>query len=77
MLRKTATGFAAASLLLAAAAFSPAFANYAPCTENPTAAGCPMYIAPKTGLQGSTEQGSSKHMRHARSHQVQHTSTRG
>jgi hypothetical protein len=76
MLRKTTIGLATVSLSLAAAAFSPAFANYAPCTENPTAKGCPMYEAPHTGLQSSTEQGSSKHMRHAHSHAVQHP-TRG
>jgi hypothetical protein len=76
MLKKTTIGLAAISLSLAAAAFSPASANYAACTENPNAKGCPMYIPP-TGLQGSGEQGSSKHLRHAHSHAVQPPSTKG
>jgi hypothetical protein len=41
MLSKTAIVLAAASLALGAAALTPAMANYAPCYENPAAAGCP------------------------------------
>jgi hypothetical protein len=46
MFSKIAIGVAAVGLTLAAAAVQPASANYAPCTENPTAKGCPMYITP-------------------------------
>ena len=46
MSSKIAIGVAAVGLTLAAAAVQPASANYAPCTENPTAKGCPMYITP-------------------------------
>ena len=41
MLSKTAIALAAASLALSVAALTPAMANYAPCYENPAAAGCP------------------------------------
>ena len=34
--------FAAVAFMLAAASFQSASANYAPCIENPEAAGCPM-----------------------------------
>jgi hypothetical protein len=42
MLTKTAIALAAtASVVLGAAALTPAAANYAPCYENPAAPGCP------------------------------------
>jgi hypothetical protein len=41
MLSKTAIALIAASLALGFAALTPAMANYAPCYENPAAAGCP------------------------------------
>ena len=41
MLIKIAIALIAASLALGFAALTPAMANYAPCYENPAAAGCP------------------------------------
>ena len=38
--------FAAVAFTLAAASFQSASANYAPCIENPEAAGCPMARTP-------------------------------
>jgi hypothetical protein len=40
--------FAAVAFTLAAASFQSASANYAPCIENPEAAGCPMARTPLT-----------------------------
>jgi hypothetical protein len=70
MLKKTAIGFAAVSLTLAAAAFSPAFANYASCTENPEGNGCPGSLSPApTGSQGSKLHVAPKGAVHAHNHQ--------
>ena len=41
MLSKTAIALIAAFFALGFAALPPAMANYAPCYENPAAAGCP------------------------------------
>jgi hypothetical protein len=41
MFNKTAVALAAASLVLGAAAVSPASANYDRCYETPSAKGCP------------------------------------
>jgi hypothetical protein len=46
MLTKTAIGFAVVALALAATAFQPASANYAPCVENPEGPGCPGELTP-------------------------------
>jgi hypothetical protein len=51
MFSKTAIGLAAALLVLAAGAFTPAMANYAPCYENPAAKGCPNEINQNTSAQ--------------------------
>ena len=51
MFSKTAIGLAAALLVLAAGAFTPAMANYAPCYENPAAKGCPGEINQSTSAQ--------------------------
>jgi hypothetical protein len=60
MLRKTLVAFTATtSLAVGAAALTPAMANYAPCTENPAATGCPgNYDATKEKHESS---GASRH----------------
>jgi hypothetical protein len=68
MSSKTAIGFAAAALTLAAAAFQPASANYAPCIENPEAAGCPM--APTPPRESSVKAAPSKHTLHAHNYRA-------
>ena len=55
MLTKTAIGFAVVALALAAAAFQPASANYAPCVENPEGAGCPANQTPRLSEACSVE----------------------
>jgi hypothetical protein len=61
MFTRTAAALAATSFVLsAAAAFSPAAANYDPCYENPAAKGCPgnydvtqepLYVAPSKSAE--------------------------
>ena len=51
MFSKTAIGLAAASFMVAAAAFTPVMANYAPCYENPAGKGCPGEINQNTSAQ--------------------------
>jgi hypothetical protein len=74
MLKKLALGLATmASLSLGAAALAPALANYGTCTEDPSAKGCPGYIAPAPEFQGgvgSGMQSTPRHLaHHVRSHQ--------
>ena len=76
MLRNTAIGLAAIALTLAAAALQPASANYAPCTENPEANGCPGSLAP-ISPQGSSERASPKRVIHAHNHQAPRPTTKG
>jgi hypothetical protein len=72
MLTKTSVALAAAtSLAVGVAALTPAMANYAPCTENPAATGCPgnydvtkekFYVAPYNYKGASHEQsGATRH----------------
>lgn len=49
------------SLSLGAA---PAFANYGNCTENPSAKGCPGYIAPMPEAQSAAQKSSPRHVAH-------------
>ena len=60
MFNKTAVALAAASLVLGAAAVSPAMANYDRCYEEPYAKGCPgnydvtqepFYVAPSKSAE--------------------------
>ncbi len=77
MLRNTAIGLAAvASLSLGAAALSPAFANYAPCTEDPESKGCPGSLAP-ISPQGSSERAPAKHVVHAHNYRAPRPTTKG
>jgi hypothetical protein len=77
MLTKTRLALAAAtSMALGAAALLPAtasaangagliLANYAPCYENPAAAGCPGYIGPaKSKLSANVTEHRSRHLAH-------------
>jgi hypothetical protein len=77
MLTKTPLALAAAtSLALGAAALLPAtgsaangagliLANYAPCYENPSAAGCPGYVGPaQSNLSASVTEHHSRHLAH-------------
>jgi hypothetical protein len=66
MFSKTAIAFAAASLALGLAFLTPANANYAPCYENPAAAGCPGEVNPKTSAQ--SYQGAEHQTRHTIRH---------
>ncbi len=78
MLKTTVLGLAtAASLSLAAAAVSPAFANYGGCTENPEGKGCPGALTPAPAPQGSSVQGSPKHMIHAHNYRGSRPTTKG
>jgi hypothetical protein len=78
MLKTTVLGLAtAASLSLAAAALSPAFANYGGCTENPEAKGCPGALTSAPAPQGSSVQGSPKHMIHAHNYRGSRPTTKG
>jgi hypothetical protein len=63
MLSKTAIALVAASLALGFAALTPAMANYAPCYENPAAAGCP----------GEIKQNTPTHSYKGAEHQTRHT----
>ena len=66
MLRKALVALAATtSLAVGTAALTPAMANYAPCTENPAATGCPgnydvtkesFFVAPHSYKGASNEQ---------------------
>jgi hypothetical protein len=71
MLTKTAIGFAAVALTLAAAAIQPASANYAPCVENPEAAGCPMARPPISSVKPAP----SKHVMHAHNYRAHRPAT--
>ena len=51
MLKTTILGLGAAVALSLVAAVTPALANYAGCTENPSAKGCPGYITPASEMQ--------------------------
>ena len=66
MISKAAIAFAAASLALGLAFLTPANANYAPCYENPAAAGCPGEVNPKTSAQ--SYQGAEQQTRHTTRH---------
>jgi hypothetical protein len=74
MFSKTAIGFAAVALTLAAAAFQPASANYAPCIENPEAAGCPMARAP-LHHESSVTPLPPKHVMHAHNYRAHRPAT--
>ena len=69
---KTAIGFTAVALTLAAAAFQPASANYAACVENPQAAGCPM--APKQLRESSMKPATTKQV-HAHNYRAHRPAT--
>ena len=69
MFTKISVGFAAVAVILAAAAFQPASANYAPCVENPEGAGCPgelTLIKP----QGSVRPAPTRHAMHAHNYRT-------
>ena len=70
---KTAIGFAVVVLGLAAAAFQSASANYAPCTENPDAPGCPMARAHESTLLPAQP----KHVIHAHNYRAPRPAPRG
>ena len=74
MLTKTAIGFAVVALALAAAAFQPASANYAPCIENPEGAGCPGALA-TIKPQGSVRPAPSRHAMHAHNYRAHRPAT--
>ena len=74
MLTKTAIGFAVVALALAAAAFQPASANYAPCVENPEGAGCPGALTP-IKPQGSVRPAPSRHAMHAHNYRAHRPAT--
>jgi hypothetical protein len=76
MFKKTAIGFAAVALTLAAAAFQPASANYAGCTKNPEGAGCPGALAP-ISPSGSAKAAPSKHAVHAHNTRAPRPATKG
>jgi hypothetical protein len=68
MFNKTAVALAAASLVLGAAAVSPALANYDRCYERPYAKGCPgnydvtqepFYVAPSKSAQHEMHPGTN------------------
>jgi hypothetical protein len=73
MLTKTAIGFAVVALALAAAAFQPASANYAPCVENPEGAGCPGALTPiKPSVKAVP-----RHAMHAHAYRAPRSATKG
>jgi hypothetical protein len=74
MFTKTAIGFAAVALTLAAAAFQPASANYAPCVENPEGAGCPGALTP-IKPESSMRPAPSKHAMHAHNYRARRPAT--
>ena len=76
MFKKTAIGFAAVALTLAAGAFQPASANYAACTENPEGAGCPGSLAP-INPSGPAKAAPSKHAVHAHNTLAPRPTTKG
>lgn len=61
MLKTTILGLGAAAALSLVAAVTPALANYAGCTENPSAKGCPGYITPAPELQGGAAKPLPRH----------------
>jgi hypothetical protein len=63
MFSKTAIALAAASLALGLDFLTPANANYAPCYENPAAAGCP----------GQINQNTAAHSYKGAEHPTRHT----
>jgi hypothetical protein len=73
MFTKISVGFAAVALTLGAASFQPASANYAPCIENPQAAGCPM--APKPLGGSSVRPAPSKHAMNAHNYRTHRPAT--
>ena len=73
MFTKTALGFAVVTLTLAATAFQPASANYAPCVENPEGAGCPGALTIKP--QGSVRPAPSRHAMHAHNYRTHRPAT--
>ena len=74
MLTKTAISVAAVALTLAAAAFQPASANYAPCVENPEGAGCPGELKP-IKPQGSVRPAPTRHAMHAHNYRTHRPAT--
>ena len=60
--------FAAVAFTLAAASFQSASANYAPCIENPEAAGCPMAHTPLH--HESAVAPPPRHVRHAHNYRA-------
>jgi hypothetical protein len=76
MFKKTAIGFTAVALTLAAAAFQPASANYGACTENPEGAGCPGALTP-INPQSSAKLAPSKHAMHAHNYRAPRPATKG
>jgi hypothetical protein len=66
MFTKTVLGFALVALTVAAGAVTPASANYAPCVENPQAAGCPM--APKQLHESAMKPAPTRHAHNYRTH---------
>jgi hypothetical protein len=74
MSTKISIGLAAVALTLAAAAFRPASANYAPCVENPEGAGCPGALTP-IKPEGSVKPAPSKHVMHAHNYRAHRPAT--
>ena len=74
MFIKTAIGFAAVALTLAAVAVQPASANYAPCVENPEGAGCPGELTP-IKPQGSVRPAPTRHAMHAHNYRTHRPAT--
>ena len=70
---KISIGFAAVALTLAAAAFQPASANYAPCVENPEGAGCPGALTP---IKPSVKP-VPRHAMHAHAYRAPRSATKG
>jgi hypothetical protein len=68
MFSKTAIALAAASLALGATAVTPATANYAPCYENPAAAGCPGNYQVNPKASAPSYQGAEHQTRHTIRH---------
>ena len=74
MSTKISIGLAAVALTVAAAAFQPASANYAPCVENPEGAGCPGALTP-IKPEGSVRPAPSRHAMHAHNYRAHRPAT--
>jgi hypothetical protein len=68
MFSKTAIALAVASLALGAAAGTPAMSNYAPCYENPAAAGCPGNYQANQSTTAHSYKGAEHPTRHTTHH---------